>query len=41
MVEDAEEFFASGVLVHNCRYALGGMIKSGDTPGMPKMRMNF
>ena len=27
MVEDAEEFFASGVLVHNCRYALGGLIK--------------
>ena len=41
MVEDAEEFFASGVLVHNCRYALGGMIKSGEIPGMPKMRMNF
>lgn len=27
MVEDAEEFFASGVLVHNCRYALSPMIQ--------------
>lgn len=27
MVDGEEEFFASGVLVHNCRYALGPMIK--------------
>ena len=27
MVDDAEEFFASGVLVHNCRYALAPIIR--------------
>lgn len=29
MVADAEEFFASGVLVHNCRYACAPMIRRG------------
>jgi phage terminase large subunit len=29
-VEEAEEFFASGVLVHNCRYALEPMMKDRD-----------
>jgi phage terminase large subunit len=27
-IEDQPEFFASGILVHNCRYALDGMIQS-------------
>lgn len=35
-IEDANNHYWDAV-----RYALGGMIKSGDTPGMPKMRMNF
>ena len=26
-VRDSPEFFASGILVHNCRYALGSEIK--------------
>jgi hypothetical protein len=30
MVEDAEEFFASGVLVHNCRYALEPLMAFDD-----------
>ena len=29
MVAEAEEFFASGVLVHNCRYACAPMIRRG------------
>jgi len=29
MVADAEEFFASGVLVHNCRYACAPLIRRG------------
>lgn len=36
IIEDANNHYIDAI-----RYALGGMIKSGDTPGMPKMRMNF
>jgi hypothetical protein len=38
-VEEAEEFFASGILVHNCRYALSPLIQRRDA-GMQGMRVN-
>lgn len=31
-VQDCPEFFAGGVLVHNCRYAVGPLIKQAGTP---------
>lgn len=37
-VQDAEEFFASGILVHNCRYALAPLIRKR-TAGISTMNV--
>lgn len=38
-VEDAEEYFANGILVHNCRYAVAGaLLDEGDKPPEVKLR---
>ena len=31
-VEDAHEFFANGILVHNCRYGLKSKLQPGQKP---------